>query len=133
MIQLLGYPGVGKYTVGCHLRNAMSSRGQTVRLLDNHRTARDQPTALDRHRELARKRSATFVPVVLRCERDEAIRRGTTPSRASRHKLVDPAVLRSVHRNGMTVPGWPDLVELDVTHLDAAAAAAEVLRLADEA
>ena len=182
VVQLLGYPGVGKYTIACELRDAMTARGDTVRLLDNHATANlilelapptprsgipadvmarvqerrrivydaiDQlspaewsliftnflppgasSSALDRHRQLAHSRDATFMPLVLRCDVDENVRRGTTRS-AQSHKLIDADILRSVHNRGMTIPDWPELVELDVTFLDAATAAAEVLRIAD--
>lgn len=182
VVQLLGFPGVGKYTIACEVRNAISARGDTVRLLDNHATANlilelvpppppsgipaevmarvneirrtvydaidelsppdwsfiftnflppgASPAALDRHRRLAYSRGANFVPVVLRCGIDETVRRGTTPWRQERHKLVDPDTLRAVHGRGMTIPDWPELVEFDITDLDAAAAAAEVLRLA---
>src|SRR4051812_18502407 len=39
MYVLLGFPGTGKYTVAKRLVAATEQRGETVRLLDNHRSA----------------------------------------------------------------------------------------------
>jgi hypothetical protein len=39
MFVLLGYPGTGKYTVAKQLVRALEERGETARLLDNHRSA----------------------------------------------------------------------------------------------
>jgi hypothetical protein len=39
VIQLLGYPGTGKYTVARELVRLMNERGRTARLLDNHASA----------------------------------------------------------------------------------------------
>ena len=36
VVQLLGYPGTGKYTVAKELVRAMEADGRTTRLLDNH-------------------------------------------------------------------------------------------------
>jgi broad-specificity NMP kinase len=38
VIQLLGYPGVGKYTIALELTEELGIQGETARLVDNHRT-----------------------------------------------------------------------------------------------
>jgi adenylate kinase family enzyme len=39
VVQLLGYPGTGKYTVARELVRVMEERGRVARLLDNHTSA----------------------------------------------------------------------------------------------
>jgi len=39
VIQLLGFPGTGKYTVGREIVRALEDDGRVAKLLDNHRTA----------------------------------------------------------------------------------------------
>jgi hypothetical protein len=44
-------------------------------------------------------------------------------------QLVDPTRAREVMAEGMTVPSWPEVVELDITGWSPAEAAARVLAL----
>jgi len=39
VIQLLGFPGVGKYTIALELIRQLDAQGETARLVDNHLTA----------------------------------------------------------------------------------------------
>lgn len=86
---------------------------------------------LDRHREVAQQLGRRFVAVVLRCDPDEILRRIPTADRAARMKLVDPDRARSIMSTGMTLPAWPELVDLDITGLTPAEAATRVIALAD--
>lgn len=89
------------------------------------------PTILDRHRELAHQLDRPFVAVVLHCDPDEVLKRVPNPDRAARMKLVDPARARAIMSTGMTVPTWPELVDLDITGLSPTEAATRVIALAD--
>ena len=86
-------------------------------------------TLLDRHRDLAQRLGARFVAVVLRCDPHEVLRRIPNTDRADRMQLVDPTRAREVMAEGMTVPSWPEVVELDITGWSPAEAAARVLAL----
>jgi hypothetical protein len=46
-------------------------------------------------------------------------------------KLVDVEIARGVMSSGMTLPTWPELVDLDITGLSPSEAAARVVALAD--
>ena len=89
------------------------------------------PTALDPHRDLARQLGRQLVAVVLHRDEDEVLRRVPNADRAERMKLTDPALARTILASGMTVPTWPDLVELDITGQSPTEAAARVIALAD--
>lgn len=71
--------------------------------------------------------------MVLRCDPEEIVRRVSNPDRAGLLKIVDPHRAREILAAGMTLPTWPELVDLDVTGLTAAEAAARVVALADGA
>ena len=89
-------------------------------------------TALDRHRELALQLDRPLVAVVLHCDPDEVLRRVSNPDRATRMKLVDPDVARSIMAAGMTLPTWPELTDLDITGLSAGEAADRVIALGED-
>ena len=90
------------------------------------------PTALDRHRELAQQLGLPLVAVVLHCDPDEVISRISNPDRAERLKLVDPARARELMSLPLTLPSWPELVDLDVTGVSPAEAATRVIALAED-
>lgn len=93
----------------------------------------DRPsTALDRHRELAQQLGRRLVAVVLHCDPEEVLKRVPNADRAARMKLVDPNVARSIMSSGMTLPTWPELIDLDITGLSPAEAATRVIALADD-
>jgi len=180
VVQLLGYPGTGKYTVAKELVRLMEEAGRPARLLDNHASANlvlslvprptrgipddvmaridqvrdtvfdtlveltprewcivftnappipERPWNIDRNREVAARRGAVFLPVVLECAPDEVLRRVVAPERAARHKLVDPARAEAVLRDCEAHPPWDDLHHLDITELSPTDAARQILRL----
>lgn len=100
-------------------------------LLTNYLPIERAPTVIDRHRELAQQLGRRFVAVVLHCDPEEVLRRVPNPDRAERMKLVDPDRARTIMAAGMTLPTWPELVDLDITGLTPAEAAARVVALAD--
>lgn len=93
--------------------------------------SRAEGSVLDPHRNLARHLGRPLVAVVLRCDAEEVLRRVPNPDRAARLKLVDPVVARRVIDAGMSLPDWPELVDLDTTRLSAAETAARVIAMAD--
>jgi predicted kinase len=81
----------------------------------------------DAYRQLAERRSARLVAVVIACDPDENVRRLSASGRAEQHKLVNPKVLvqlRADHK--LLRPEGVDVIELDVTHRTAAEAAASI-------
>ncbi len=101
-------------------------------ILTNYLPPGRPPTALDRHRELAQQLGLPLVAVVLHCDPDEVIRRIPNADRAARLKLVDTDRARELMSSTLTLPSWPELVDLDITGVSAADAAARVLALADD-
>lgn len=93
--------------------------------------AHEKGSVLDPHRKLAQHLRRPLLAVVLRCDPEEVLRRVPSPDRAARLKLVDADVARSVMAAGMSLPDWPELVDLDSTGLTAAETAARVIALAD--
>jgi adenylylsulfate kinase-like enzyme len=102
-------------------------------VLTNYLPIARAPTAIDRHRQLAQQLDRPFVAVVLRCDPEEVLRRVANADRAARLKVVDPVRARAILAEGMTLPTWPELVDLDITGLTPAEAAARVVALADAA
>ena len=47
-------------------------------------------------------------------------------------KLVDPDRARELMSSPLTLPSWPELVDLDVTGMSPAEAATRVIALADD-
>jgi hypothetical protein len=88
-------------------------------------------TVLDRHRELAQQLGRPLVAVVLHCDPEEVLRRIPNPDRAARMKLVDPDRAREILSSTLTLPSWPELVDVDITGLSRTEAAARVIALAD--
>jgi hypothetical protein len=183
VVQLLGYPGVGKYTVAKELVRLMEESGRPARLLDNHASANlvlslvPKPTRgipddvmaridqvrdavfstlvdltpkewsivftnappipergwnIDRNREVAALRGATFLPVVLVADAEEILRRVVAPERAARHKLVDPTRAEAIIDELAPHPPWDDLRHLDVTSLSPADAARHILAILED-
>jgi predicted kinase len=86
----------------------------------------------DRVKRIAARRGSTFLPVLLRCERDEQLRRVTSPERIARFKIADPEKVEGLMRSArLFVPDDPELLEVDMTHLAPEDAAAEVVRRAE--
>ena len=100
-------------------------------ILTNYLPPGRPSTVLDRHRELAQQLRLPLVAVVLHCDPDEVIRRIPNADRAARLKLVDPDRARELMSSAMTLPTWPELVDLDITGLSPPEAAARVIALAD--
>lgn len=79
-------------------------------------------------RGLARDRGVPYVPVILHCDPEEQRRRVIGPGRAERNKWTDPdAVAAYVQEWELAVPGDPNQLELDVTHLAPEASAERIL------
>jgi broad-specificity NMP kinase len=97
----------------------------------NFLPAHRDPTVLDRHRELAHQLGRPLVAVVLRGDPDEVLGRIANPDRAARMKLVDAEVARSIMEAGMTLPAWPELVDLETGGQSADEVAARVIAMAD--
>lgn len=77
---------------------------------------------------LAAARSSTYVPVLLHCADDERRRRVVGADRAAQHKWIDPdGVMADVAARTLVRPDSPHLLDLDVTDLEPAAAARQVL------
>src|SRR5262245_4994447 len=74
---------------------------------------------------LAERRASVFVPVLLRCDPDELVRRVVAPDRAARHKLVDPAGARRLAAEALLRP--PGTLALDVTDRSPADAAERIV------
>jgi len=84
--------------------------------------------SLARVRTLARSRNSTYVPVVLRCERDELLRRVPNPDRRAQGKWIVPAeVARHVDSEEVLVPDTPHLLQLDTTAASPDRSAAAIL------
>jgi hypothetical protein len=84
----------------------------------------------DAYRELARKREAQLVPVMLSCELEENIRRLTETGRSHLLKLTNADVLRDVRGNYQLYrPGDLMCIDLDVSELSAQASAAALNKL----
>jgi hypothetical protein len=78
--------------------------------------------------ELAHDRGALFLPVRLLVDADELARRITSPEREEKLKLTDPdvAVEKAANEEVFRPEGY-DYLELDVTHLEPAESAAQIL------
>ena len=79
-------------------------------------------SALAEYRSMARRRHCTFVPILLTCSKEENLRRLGTTERSLHGKLTDSELL-SYFRDNDEVHRLPDEMELNVTTLDADAAA----------
>jgi len=84
--------------------------------------------SLARVRTLARSRNSTYVPVVLRCDRDELLRRVANEDRRAHGKWIVPAeVAAHVDSAQVLVPDDPNLLELDTTAASPERSAATIL------
>jgi hypothetical protein len=94
-------------------------------------TAADR-AAYPRLAECASARASVFVPVCLTVELDELLRRTAQPERAAGNKITNPEFThRLVAEQGMYRPEYDELLELDVTRLPPADAAARIIAHAD--
>ena len=76
--------------------------------------------------ELAIARRVALIPVVLEIEAEENLRRVQSAERVGK-KMTDPAGLASCFASDtLQYPDVPETFVLDVTHLEAAAAASEI-------
>jgi predicted kinase len=181
IVYLLGYPGVGKYTVAreiARLTGAVVVDNQLINhpilvLLRWDATSDLPPGTLDRAapirdavlsaleeiaprdlsyvltnvldddeecralyervKRIAARRGSVFLPVLLKCDTKEQLRRVTAPERVTRFKIADAdKVAQYMRSTPLFVPDDPQLLELDTTHLDPADAAAEIVRRASE-
>jgi hypothetical protein len=182
---LTGYPGTGKFTIAKELVRQLDARGETTRLVDNHRVgdpilglipispeAPVPPEVWDRVRavaaivrdtiatispvdwsfvftnyvadipadrahypllaECAATRGSVFVPVCLTVELDELLQRTMSPERLGSNKITNPDLTRRlVAERGMYRPDYPQRLEIDVTNVSPAAAAARIIEHAD--
>jgi hypothetical protein len=82
----------------------------------------------DDFRRLAARRSAQLMAVVLGIAPEENIRRLLTPGRSEHRKLMRPEVLRQMReRYRLLRPAEVEVLDLDITHLTADEAAAQIL------
>ena len=88
-------------------------------------------SVIDPHRNLALTLGRPLVAVVLHCDPEEVLRRVPNPDRTARFKLDDADIARRMMGDGMSLPDWPELVELETTGLTAEEAAARIVELAD--
>ncbi|MCP8897187.1 AAA family ATPase [Shinella daejeonensis] len=88
----------------------------------------DQDTAVfEQYRDLAARRGAVFVAVVLDCAAEENRRRLTGEDRARQRKLVDPAVLEMLRSHHRLLRAEADIrIGLDVTGSAAGEVALEI-------
>jgi hypothetical protein len=177
VIYLLGYPGVGKYTVAreiAKLNGAVVVDNQVVNYpilvllrwdavsdlppgtMDRSAPIREAVlkaldeiaprdlsyiltnvlhddeecrTVYERVKRIAASREAIFLPVLLRCEPQEQLRRVTAAERVVRLKIADPQkVAEYVRTSRLLVPDDPQLLELDTTHVHPAEAAEAIVR-----
>lgn len=105
------------------------ARPETSMVFTNYVPSHRPASVLDVHRDLAHRRGSRFMPVVLRCDPEEVLRRVGNADRAERFKLVDATFARAIMDEPLNVPDWPELVELDTTGLSATEAAERVLAL----
>lgn len=84
---------------------------------------------------MAQRRKAKFFPIVLTCAVDAHLERIAVPERALRSKLTDPTFMKKDLAEGCAVyrPAHPNLIEIDVTDLSAAEAAAAIVERVSEA
>jgi hypothetical protein len=59
------------------------------------------------------------------------MKRISSADRAARMKLIDRDRARELMSSALTLPTWPELVDLDITGLSPPEAAARVIALAD--
>lgn len=84
---------------------------------------------VDRLIELAARRDSRYVPIRLTCQADELLTRITRPDRRARQKWVDPLGVRSfIETSPVLAITHPALLDVDVTSLPAAEAAARILQ-----
>jgi hypothetical protein len=82
---------------------------------------------------VAEARAARLVPVLLRCELDEYLRRVVRPERRERLKGINPAEARERHQQGQAfVTDHPNQLVLDITRLSPEAAARAILGFVDK-
>ncbi|RDJ27334.1 nucleoside kinase [Bosea caraganae] len=88
----------------------------------------------EEYRALAAQRGALLVSVVLNCSPEKNAERLVAAGRAERHKLTDPAVLASLRAaHHLLRPAGVPLIELDVSELEPADAAAILMERCREA
>ncbi|CAG9986693.1 unnamed protein product [Clonostachys byssicola] len=77
------------------------------------------------YRAMAARRGCTFVPITLTCSKEENLRRLVSSERSAHGKLTDTELVARLRDNAVThqSPGDPFQLELDLTELDAEAAA----------
>lgn len=182
IVHLLGFPGVGKYSIAAGLTRLAEEDGDRLVLVDNHLSSNvvlsvveadenghlpdgvwdrvgeirevlyssieelsppewsfvftnvlvesdpRSPLVVERLSRLATARSSPYVPVMLRCEPGELIRRASSPERAKRHKWTDAAaVAEFAERETLLEPREHSLVHVDVTSMTAEDAATQIL------
>jgi hypothetical protein len=95
----------------------------------NYVVADQASDSIPRVQELAAARASTYVPVVLHCtDEAEHRRRVVAPDREAHRKWLDPdGVMADVAVRALVRPDSPHLLDLDVTELEPAAAARQVL------
>jgi hypothetical protein len=106
VVHINGWPGSGKRTIGAIIAGRIGGR----------------------LRQLAIRRNARLLSVVLGISSEENIRRLVTPCRSKHRKLTRPEVLRQQReRYRLLRPAEVEVFDLDVTQLTAGKAAAQIL------
>ncbi len=83
--------------------------------------------------QLAEARKAKFLPVVLRCDREELLCRVREPARRDMRKTINAAHLNErLTREEVFTPTHPHLFELDVTHISPETAAEKIRKKVEE-
>ncbi len=184
IVHLIGYPGVGKYTVAKELVRLADGPERRFVLVDNHLTSNvifavlpvdgseaeplpdvvwdrvdDVRAALlrtieelspadwsfiftnvalegdpadlrsvDRVRALAAARGSRYLPVRLRCDADEHLRRVVQPDRTARNKWTDADAVRAYSSTADLISiDDPAPIDIDVTHRSPELTAALIL------
>lgn len=121
------------------LRRVLMTAARTITgaahsiVLTNFVPAHAPGSVLDPHRALAAELGRPLVAVVLRCDRSEVLRRVVSPERGRNHKLDNAEIAAGIMDTGMSLPDWPELVDLDITGLSVREAALAVVAMASSA
>ena len=79
-------------------------------------------SVIEEYRAMAAHRKCNFVPIILKCSKEENLKRLVTAERSTHGKLTDLELVSSI-RDNEVVHLLPGEMELDITTLDAWAAA----------
>lgn len=86
------------------------------------------PAVIERMERLASARSTRYIPVMLRCDTEELLRRVTAANRAERLKWIDPLGVAAFVATEVLLRPRTEILDLDVTDLAPDDTASEILR-----